>query len=158
VDTGVSTLPGERILLCQKYVPKSDKDFMVTYGDGVTDLSIKKLFAFHKKQKTIGTITGVHPRSKYGLVKISPESKVKSFVEKPVLSDWVNGGYMIFHRSFFKYLEKGETEHVALRKLAKLQQLSLYKHEGFWMAVDTYKELEDLNRIWKESSPWKVWS
>jgi len=112
VDTGLTTLPGERILHCQKYIPKSDKDFMVTYGDGVTDLNIKKVFTFHKKQKTIGTITGVHPRSKYGLVKILADSKVKSFVEKPVLSDWVNGGYMIFKRRFFNYLEKGQTEHV----------------------------------------------
>ena len=157
VDTGLTTLPGERILLCEKYIPKKDKEFMVTYGDGVTDLSIKKLFAFHKKQKTLGTITGVHPRSKYGLVQITSTSTVKSFIEKPVLSDWVNGGYMIFKRTFFEYLQKGETEHVALKKLAKIHQLSLYRHEGFWMAVDTYKELEDLNRIWKEAAPWKVW-
>lgn len=157
VDTGLVTLPGERIMLCEKYVPKRDKIFMVTYGDGVTDLSIKKLLAFHKKQRTIGTITGVHPRSKYGLVKLSNNLIVKSFVEKPVLSDWVNGGYMIFNRNFFKYLKKGETEHVALQKLASIHQLSLYKHEGFWMSVDTYKELEDMNKIWRDSSPWKVW-
>ncbi|PIV07889.1 glucose-1-phosphate cytidylyltransferase [Candidatus Roizmanbacteria bacterium CG03_land_8_20_14_0_80_39_12] len=158
VDTGLTTLPGERILLCEKYIPKKDREFMVTYGDGVTDLSIKKLFAFHKKQKTLGTITGVHPRSKYGLVQIASDSTVKSFIEKPVLSDWVNGGYMIFKRTFFKYLEKGETEHVALKKLAKIHQLSLYRHEGFWMSVDTHKELDDMNKIWKESAPWKVWS
>ena len=157
VDTGLETLPGERILRCQKYIPKKDSHFMVTYGDGVTNLNIKKVYAFHKKQKTIGTITGVHPRSKYGLVQLSTGAKIKSFVEKPVLSDWVNGGFMIFKRSFFKYIEKGQTEHVALKKIAAIQQLSLYKHDGFWMSVDTHKELEDMNRIWKESSPWKVW-
>lgn len=157
VDTGLETLPGERILLCQKYVPKKDPYFMVTYGDGVTDLPIKKVFELLKKQKTIGMITGVHPRSKYGLVQITTDSKVKSFVEKPVLSDWVNGGYMIFKRKFFDYLEVGKTEHVALEKLAKIHELSLYKHEGFWMAVDTYKELEDLNKIWMKDYPWKVW-
>ena len=157
VDTGLKTLPGERILLCKKYIPPSDTHFMVTYGDGVTDLPINAVVAFNKKQKTMGTITGVHPRSKYGLVQVSSDSKVQSFVEKPILSDWVNGGFMIFHKKFFKYLEKGETEHVALLKIAQIGELSLYKHEGFWMSVDTHKELEDMNRVWKESAPWKVW-
>jgi len=157
VDTGLETLPGERILLCKKYIPKKDSYFMVTYGDGVTNLNIKKVFAFHKAQKTLGTITGVHPRSKYGLVKLAQNSIVTSFVEKPVLSDWVNGGYMIFSTAFFNYLEKGQTEHVGLKKLSEMNQLSLYRHEGFWMAVDTYKELEDLNKVWKERAPWKVW-
>ncbi len=157
VDTGLKTLPGERILRCQKYIPKKDTHFMVTYGDGVTDLNIKKVFEFHKKQKTIGTITGVHPHSKYGLVQLSEDCKIKSFVEKPVLSEWVNGGYMVFHKTVFKYLEVGKTEHVALEKLAKINELSLFKHEGFWMAVDTYKELDDLNKIWATNEPWKVW-
>jgi len=157
VDTGLETLPGERILRCKKYIPENDKYFMVTYGDGVTDLNIKKLFEFHKKQKTIGTITGVHPRSKFGLVKIDNDNLVKSFVEKPVLSDWVNGGYMVFDKRVFNYLREGETEHPALVRLAKENQLSLYKHNGFWMAVDTYKELEDLNKIWVEKHPWKIW-
>lgn len=157
VDTGLETLPGERILRCKKYIPENDKYFMVTYGDGVTDLNIKKLFEFHKKQKTIGTITGVHPRSKFGLVKVKKNNLVYDFVEKPVLSDWVNGGYMVFDKRVFNYLREGETEHPALVRLAKENQLSLYKHDGFWMAVDTYKELEDLNKIWTEKHPWKIW-
>src|ERR1035437_9002545 len=96
VDTGLETQPGERILKCKRYIPKDDKYFMVTYGDGVTDLNISSVLKFHKKQKTIGTITGVHPRSKYGLVKIDKNDLVKGFEEKPVLADWVNGGYMVF--------------------------------------------------------------
>lgn len=158
VDTGLKTEIGERILRCQKYVPKSDKYFMVTYGDGVTDLNIKKLLAFHKKQKTIGTITGVHPRSKFGLVKTDRNNLVTRFIEKPVLADWVSGGYMVFNRKFFKYLRPGEMEHPALKRLAKERQLSLYNHNGFWMAIDTYKELKDLNKIWNlKNPPWKVW-
>lgn len=157
VDTGLETQPGERILKCKDYVPKKDKYFMATYGDGVSDLNIKQLFKFHLKQKTIGTITGVHPRSKFGLVKLNDDDLVKTFVEKPILSDWVNGGYMVFKRQFFKYLTPGQTEHPALAQLAKENQLSLFKHPGFWMAVDTYKELEDLNKIWRSSAPWKVW-
>lgn len=158
VDTGLETLPGERIIRCKKYIPKNDKYFMVTYGDGVTDLNIKKLLNFHIKQNTIGTITGVHPSSKYGLVKIGKKKLVASFVEKPTLTDYVNGGFMVFDQRVFKYIKNKESEHPALARLSKIKQLSLYNHNGFWMAIDTYKELENLNKIWKEQAPWKVWS
>lgn len=158
VDTGVDTLPGERILRCQKYIPKRDKYFMVTYGDGVTDLDIDALVKFHKKQKTIGTITLVHPRSKFGLVKTNIKNFVDDFIEKPILSDWVNGGYMVFDKRVFKYIKAGETEHPALKRLSHEKQLSASKHKGFWFCMDTYKEVEDLNKIWKSGkAPWKVW-
>lgn len=158
VDTGVQTLIGERILLCQSYIPKNDKYFMVTYGDGVTDLNIKKLIKFHTEQNVVGTICGVHPHSKFGLVKVDNSCKISKFVEKPQLSDWVNGGYMIFKREFFKYLRKNEMEHPALQRLVSRKQLALYKHTGFWMAVDTYRELEELNKICKSNNaPWKIW-
>lgn len=157
VDTGLDTLPGERILRCQKYIPVTDKYFMVTYGDGVSDINVKDLINYHKKQKTIGTVTAVHPRTKYGLIKIDQENLVKGFTEKPVLSDYVNGGYMVFDRSFFKYLRPGEFEHPALKRIADEKQLSAYKHDGFWFAIDTYKELEDLNKMWNKNSPWKTW-
>lgn len=157
VDTGLETLPGERILKCKKYIPEKDKYFMVTYGDGVTDLNINKVLEFHKKQNTIGTITGVHPRTKFGLVKVNSGHLVTHFVEKPVLSEYVNGGYMVFDKRFFNYLEQGKTEHPALVKLAKEKQLSLYRYDGFWLAVDTYKELDDLNKLWDQNQPWKVW-
>lgn len=158
VDTGLETLPGERILRCAEYIPENDEEFMVTYGDGVADINLKELHAFHKAQDTLGTITGVHPRSKYGMVQISPGNKVKKFTEKPILADWVNGGYMVLNKKVLKYLNKGETEHPALVKLAKENQLSIYKHEGFWYAVDTYKELEELQSIWVSGkADWKVW-
>lgn len=158
VDTGLDTLPGERILRCKKYIPDSDQYFMVTYGDGVSNINIKKLVAFHKKQKTTGTLSAVHPRSKYGLVEISSGNIMKGFTEKPVLTDWVNGGYMIFNYNFFEYLRPGELEHPALLRLAKEKQLSVYKHNNFWFAIDTYKELEDLNKIWDSGqAPWKIW-
>lgn len=158
VDTGLETLPGERILRCKKYIPEADNTFMVTYGDGVSDINIINLIKFHRKQKTKGTITAVHPRSKYGLVKIGGNSLVKGFTEKPVLSDWVNGGYMIFDKTFFDYLHPGEFEHPALTRLAKEDNLSVYKHNGFWFAIDTYKELEELNKIWNSDEvPWKTW-
>src|SRR3990167_10377180 len=95
VDTGAETLPGERILRVKDYIPKEDTDFMVTYGDGVSNIDIKKLVRFHKKQKTIGTITGVHPRSKYGLLRVNEYFIAESFIEKPVLKERTSGGFMI---------------------------------------------------------------
>lgn len=159
VETGLKSLPGERILRCQKYIPAKDENFMVTYGDGVSNIDIKKLVAFHKKKKLIGTLSGVHPRSKFGLLNVDDNSNITSFVEKPVLSDWVNGGFMVFKRNFFKYLNPGEMEHDGLKRLAAKNQLSLYPHDGFWQAVDTYKELQDLNELWNNTQPpWKVWA
>lgn len=158
VDTGLETQPGERILRCQKYITSDQKYFMVTYGDGVTDLNIGQLFKFHKEQNTIGTITGVHPRSRYGLVSINTDNTVRKFTEKPVLKDWVNGGYMVFDQRVFKYLREGETEHPALVRMTKEKQLSLFQHDGFWYAVDTHKEFQELNDIWNSGSPpWKAW-
>ena len=158
VDTGLETLPGERILLCRKYIPEKDKYFMVTYGDGVSDIDIDALVKFHKKQKTIGTITGIHPKFKFGVVRLNKNNLITEFTEKPIMSDWVNGGYMIFDKRFFDYQKPGELEHEALKRLAKIDQLSIYKHSGFWFAIDTNKEYEDLNKIWKSGkAPWKVW-
>lgn len=158
VDTGLDTMPGERILLCKKYITEGDGRFMVTYGDGVSDLNISKLVQFHKKQKTIGTITGVHPKFKYGMVKVDKNNRVQQFAEKPVLNDYVNGGFMVFEKEFFDYLKPGETEHPALQHLAREQQLSLYKHDDFWFCMDTHKEVEDLNKIWAGGDvPWKTW-
>jgi glucose-1-phosphate cytidylyltransferase len=158
VDTGLNTLIGERILRCKKYISEKEKYFMVTYGDGVTDLNIKELIKFHQRQNTIGTITGVHPQSKFGSATVGDDNLVKKFIEKPILKDWVNGGFMVFDRRFFNFLRPNEMEHPALKRLSRKKQLSLYKHEGFWQAVDTSRELKELNRLWSSGKPpWKVW-
>lgn len=158
VDTGLDTLPGERILRCQKYIPKHDKYFMVTYGDGLINADIREIVKFHKKQKTIGTITGVHPKSRFGQLVADNNSFVKEFSEKPILKDFVSGGFMVFDKRFFSYLRPGETEHPALKRLAKEKQLSLYNHESFWLAMDTYRDVEELNKLWNtKNPPWKVW-
>ncbi len=157
VNTGEETLPGERILRVKDYIPKEDTDFMVTYGDGVADINIKDLVAFHKKQGTIGTLTGVHPRSKYGLLTIDKNNIVEKFVEKPVLAEWVNGGFMVFKKEFFSFVKKGEFEHEAIKRLVKKKQLSIYIHNGFWHSMDTYPDVDNLNKFWKEDPKWKVW-
>ncbi len=159
VDTGLDTQPGERILRCKQYIPKEDTYFMVTYGDGVSDIDMKKLFSFHKKQKTIGTITGIHPKSKYGAITVRDKGLVAAFNEKPLLSDWVNGGFMVFDKRVFSFFKPGETEHPCLQRLAKKKQLSLYRHTNFWFCMDTYKEVEELNKLWNSQSPlWKIWN
>ena len=159
VDTGQETLPGERILQLKKYIAETDENFMVTYGDGVGNINIKSLVAFHQKQRTIGTFTGVHPRSKYGMVKINKENIVTEFIEKPVLNEeWVNGGYMVFKREFFRYLRPGEFEHAALHRLVARRQLSMYQHRGFWHSMDTYADVDNLNNYWTTAPKWKVWS
>lgn len=157
VDTGAETLPGERILQVRDYIPDEDRDFMVTYGDGVGNINLKELVAFHRKQKTVGTITGVHPRSKYGQLRVGDSNRVTQFTEKPSLHEWVNGGFMIFKKEFFSYLRRGEFEHAAIHRLVKDKQLSLYIHEGFWHAMDTYADVENLNTFWHARPEWKVW-
>lgn len=157
VSTGEETLPGERILRVKDYIPKTDENFMVTYGDGVSDINIKELVKFHMKQKTIGTVTGVHPRNKYGLLKVGKNGLVERFVEKPVLNELVSGGFMVFKKEVFKYLKPGEYEHDALKRLVQKRELSTYTHEGFWHSMDTYPDVDNLNRLWREDPKWKVW-
>lgn len=157
VDTGEETLPGERILRIKDYIPKEDKNFMVTYGDGVSDINIKELVKFHEKQGTIGTVSGVHPRSKYGLLTTGENKRVTAFIEKPVLKEWVNGGFMVFKKDFFDYLRNGELEHEALKRLIIKKELSLFIHNGFWHSMDTYPDVDNLNKFWREDPKWKVW-
>lgn len=157
VDTGEETLPGERILRIKDYIPKEDKNFMVTYGDGVSNVNLKDLMQFHKKQNTIGTVTGVHPRSKYGLLKIEKDNIAESFTEKPVLKERTNGGFMVFKKSFFNYLRTGELEHDALKRLVNKKQLSVFMHDGFWHSMDTYPDVENLNKLWETDPQWKIW-
>jgi len=154
-ETGLESQTGERILRVKKYI--TEDEFMLTYGDGVSDLEISKLIDFHRKQKTIGTITGVHPYSKYGLVKIDDKNNlIVDFEQKPLMYDYASGGFMIFNRKAFDYFDNGPMEN-GLIKLAKESQLSIYKHEGFWKSMDTYREMEELNKLWQKDKPWAIW-
>ncbi len=155
-DTGEDTLTAERIALVGKYI--QEPRFMVTYGDGVADINIPALVDFHVKQGTMGTITGVHPSSKYGLVNVDAAHRVTSFEQKPRLHDYVNGGFMVFERAFLDCLRAGTMIEETMADLVKEQQLSLYQHEGFWHCMDTYKDYEDLNALWSKDPRWKIWS
>jgi len=154
-DTGLETPHGERVLKLKKYIPGDL--FMVTYGDGVANIDIKKLVNFHKKMGTIGTITGVHPVSKWGLVNIGENDIVTKLDQKPLLYDYVNGGFMVFKKEFLDILRKGDMIEDALTRLVSRRQLALYRHEDFWYGMDTYREMKVLNKLWEESKPWAVW-
>lgn len=156
VDTGQETLTAERLLRVKPYI-HSDL-FMATYGDGVGTVDIQKLLDFHKKKKVIGTITGVHPRSKWGLIVSDEKDIVQKFEQKPQLNQYVNGGFMIFAKEFFDYLKEGEMIEDPLDRLVTKKQLAVYIHQGFWSAVDTYQDVAELNQLWVKNPEWKVWS
>lgn len=158
-DTGERAETGARIKRIEKYI---DGDlFMVTYGDGVANLNIKELLNFHKAHKKIGTMTGVHPSSRFGELVIKG-NRVMQFNEKPQVKEGlINGGFFVFNKEFFNYLKEDDNcylERQPLEKLAKEGELTVYPLDGFWQCVDTYRELEVLNNLWKSPNPpWKVW-
>jgi glucose-1-phosphate cytidylyltransferase len=159
VDTGQETMTGARVKRVEKYV-ESDP-FLLTYGDGVTDLNIRALVEFHEKHGKIGTVTGVFPPSRYGELLIRGE-KVLGFEEKPESGgNSINGGYFVLSRSFFKYLSDREDcvlEHEPLRNLAADGQLQVFAHKGFWQCMDTHRDYQYLNQLWGEgAAAWKVW-
>jgi glucose-1-phosphate cytidylyltransferase len=158
-DTGQETMTGGRVLEVEKFIDSDD--FMLTYGDGVSNIDIKKLYEFHKAHKKTGTVTGVHPDSRFGELYIK-EDTVENFSEKQQIKDgFINGGFFIFKKSFFKYLKKhGDCflEQEPMRDLTRDKGLKVLKHEGFWQCMDTVKDAKYLNDLWeKGNAPWKVW-
>ena len=156
-DTGEDTQTGARIKRVEKYI--GGDIFLATYGDGVANIDIKKLIGFHKAHGKMATITGVHPSSRFGELKVK-EKRVMKFHEKPQTTQGiVNGGYFVFSRKFLDYLESDSScilEQAPLEKAVKKGQLMMYYHEGFWQCVDTYRELELLNSLWyRNEVPWR---
>ncbi len=159
VDTGLNAMTGARIKRIEGFI---DGDtFMLTYGDGITDLNINKLLRFHKSHGKIGTITGVTPPSRYGELLINKD-QVLSFKEKPVINNSsINGGYFIFNRRFFDYLSADDGcvfEREPLERLASDGELKVFHHRGFWQCMDTYRDYRYLSELWEKGNPpWKVW-
>jgi len=150
VNTGQNTLTGGRLLRLKKYFNKNE-NFMLTYGDGVTNLNLKKLIKLHKKNNKIATMTAVKPPVRFGELKIK-NNLVKQFKEKPQSSaGWINGGFFCMNYKIFKYL-KDDTmlERETLEKLVKLKQLAAYKYYGFWQCMDTLRDKILLNKILKK--------
>jgi len=154
-NTGLETPHGERILKLKKYI--KENLFMVTYGDGLANINIEKLVKFHKKNGRIATIAGIHPISRWGLLNIDKDNLVTKLDQKPALYDYANGGFMIFNKKFFDFLKPGDMIEDALSRLVPKKELALYKHEGFWYGMDTYRDFLYLNKLWKNNPKWKVW-
>jgi len=152
VDTGEDSLKGARLKRVENYV--SGDTFMATYGDGVSNVDIKALLEFHKSHGKMVTITGVNPLSRFGELDIDGE-KVVSFFEKPTVSGrWISGGFMVFNRDIFSYLEDRadcDLEIGCLERIADMGQLMVYKHDKFWACMDTIRDTEYLNRLWSEN-------
>lgn len=157
-DTGALTMTGGRVNRIKKYI-KGDT-FMVTYGDGLCDVNIQELLAFHKNHGKIATITSIRPQSRFGILNIGEGNQVNSFSEKPKSQGWINAGYFIFNKELFDLLGDDECvlEKAPLEKLANLGELMAFKHEGFFFAMDTFREFKILNDYWdSNNAPWKVW-
>lgn len=159
IDTGLGTQTGGRIKKIQNLIDR-DENFILTYGDSLSNVNIKKLFNFHKRQKKYATVTAVYPPPRYGSIKLNGK-KILSFSEKKKASEgFINGGYFILNSNIFKLIKNNHTiwEQEPIKKLVKLKQLSAYLHNGFWLPMDNLKEYKNLNELWlKNKAPWKIW-
>jgi glucose-1-phosphate cytidylyltransferase len=133
---------------------------MVTYGDGVADVAIDRLLAFHEGHGRIATVTAVRPPARFGTLELD-EDRVAEFTEKPQASSgWINGGFFVFERPVLEYLTGDDSvlERDPLERIARDGQLMAYRHDGFWEPMDTQRDLDNLNRQWSQgAAPWKVW-
>lgn len=159
VDTGLHTMTGGRLKRIRQYL--GDEDFLMTYGDGVSDINIRDLIAFHKKSGKLATLTAVMQGGRFGTIDISRDASVKSFKEKrPEDGGWINGGYMVLSPKVLDYIEGDSTtfEREPLEQLAKEGQLCAYRYNGFWQCMDTLREKNYLEQLMLSGeAPWMVW-
>lgn len=161
VDTGLNTMTGGRIKRIQKYI--GNETFMLTYGDGLGNVNIKELVNFHNEQKKFASVTVVQPSGRFGAIHFNKENSVEvfSFQEKPKGDNtWVNGGFFVLQPDIFEYINGDSTfwEKEPLETLAKEGQLYAYRHYGFWKPMDTIRDKEDLEKLWKaDKCDWKIW-
>lgn len=159
-ETGGESMTGGRLKRVQRYV-ETDDCLMVTYGDGVSDVNIQELLAFHRSHGKIATVTTFRPVSRFGILDINQANQVMNFIEKPKSDAWASAGYFVFQKKIFDYLDGDECvlEREPLEQLAAEGQLMAYHHGGFFQAMDTFREYQFLNDIWKSGeAPWKVWA
>jgi glucose-1-phosphate cytidylyltransferase len=160
VDTGKDTMTGGRIKRIKKYI--GDEAFCLTYGDGVTDLDIRKLIAFHKEQKALATLTAVQPPGRFGAFSLAKNQNIiLSFKEKPQGDGaWINGGFFVLEPKVMDYIEGDTTvwEKEPMENLARDGMLSAYKHNGYWQNMDTLRDKNVLENLWESGkAPWKIW-
>jgi len=160
LDTGLNSMTGGRIKKAQSII--GDNPFMLTYGDGVSDINIKELVSFHKSHGKAMTMTSVQPDGRFGALNINNNNKIMKFKEKPKGDGgWINAGYFVCESKVFDYIADGDAtvfEQKPLKNLAKDGEIFTFKHDGFWKPMDSLKDKNDLNKLWNEKmAPWKVW-
>lgn len=157
-NTGDTANTGARIKRIEKYV--KTEYFMLTYGDGVGDVDIAKLFKFHKSHGKIGTVTSVKPVARFGVLEIS-QNQIVNFKKRNLQHDgWIDGGFFVFHKEMFNYLTDEDDcmlEDKPLMTLARDGEFMTYQHQGFWQCMDTIRQMELLNTLWNQEAPWKLW-
>jgi len=160
-ETGENTLTGSRLKRVEQYI--TDDEFMLTYGDGVADVDLHKLMAFHHKTQPIVTVSGVRPPGRFGEIEHETTGRVIEFNEKPQATGGrISGGFFVCNRKLFDYLDASREDEVlesqALQRIAREGKMAMYPHDGFWQCMDTYRDFALLNDIYdKGKAPWKVW-
>lgn len=161
IDTGLNTKTAGRLKLVQKYI--EEDNFLLTYGDGVSNVNISELVAFHKKHNKIVTVTSVQPEARFGGMDIDADGNVLEFREKSKTdAQWVNGGFFVLRSEVFRYLENDMVnimwEDAPLDNITSDKQLIAYKHHGFWKCMDALRDKIELNELWESGkAPWKIW-
>jgi len=159
IDTGLHTLTGGRIKRIQKYI--DNQTFMLTYGDGVSNVNINRLLKYHKAKGKYATVTAVQPYGRFGALTIKDDNRISSFMEKPSGDgNWINGGFFVLESEIFDYIEGDNTtwERAPLENLAKDNQLVAFKHSGFWRPMDTLRDKNELEYLWNSGKcEWKIW-
>jgi glucose-1-phosphate cytidylyltransferase len=157
IDTGLDTHTGGRIKALESILSDEER-FFVTYGDGLANVDLKGLLDFHVAHGKTATLTAVHPVSNFGILDLESDGSVREFKEKPVLENWINGGFFVFERRIFDHLDENSIlEREPLAQLAKQGELMAFRHSGFWKCMDTHKDNIELNELWAKHAPWKVW-
>ena len=159
LETGLDTMTGGRVKRAKDYIGK--ESFMLTYGDGVSDVNISELLKFHKTHGKKCTMTAIQPDGRFGALQIESGNQVSSFLEKPKGDGaWINGGFFVCEPSVIDLIENDQTifERTPLENLAKSNELYSFKHNGFWQCMDTLRDKNNLNELWtKGKAPWKSW-
>jgi len=160
LDTGVDSMTGGRVKRAQDFV--GNEPFMLTYGDGVSDINIEELVEFHKSHGKAMTMTSAQPDARFGALEISSDNQVIEFKEKPKgEGGWINAGFFVCEPKVFDYIRQGDStifEQEPLMNLAKDGEIYTYKHDGFWKPMDTLRDKQQLEKLWEtKKAPWKVW-
>jgi glucose-1-phosphate cytidylyltransferase len=159
IDTGLDTDKASRIARVAPYI--NAERFFLTYGDGVSDIDINKLLAYHENHGRLATISAIQPAHyQYGTMEADERGLVTKYEQYPFLPYWINGGFMVFEQEALRYMEGGENvalETGALQDMIADEEVMIYHHHGFWRSMDTLKDAIDLQQLWDQGAPWRVW-